>query len=62
MKICHDQGCNDIRVVIASKSHHYLFYFSKIKNSRHWQPYKIVHRSFFAKTVFSMFAKFKQNL
>ena len=38
MKICHDQGCNDIGVVIASKSRHYLFYFSKIKNSRHWEP------------------------
>ena len=48
MKICHiDQGYNDIGVVIASKSRHYLFYFNKIKISRHWEPYKIVHRSFF---------------
>ena len=45
MKICHYQGCNDIGIVIATKWRHYLFYFSN--NSRHWEPYKIVHRSFF---------------
>ena len=46
-KICYDQGCNDIGVVIASKSRHYLFYFSNIKNFRRWEPYKIVYRSSF---------------
>ena len=34
MKICYDQGCNDIGVVIPTKLHHYLFYlqpyFSKL--------------------------------
>ena len=46
MKICHYQGCNDIGVVTATKWRHYLFYFSN--NSRHWEPYKIIQRSFFS--------------
>ena len=29
MKICYDQGCNDIGVVIATKWRHYLFYLQQ---------------------------------
>ena len=29
MKICYDQGCNDIGVVIATKWRYYLFYLQK---------------------------------
>ena len=29
MKICYDQGCNGIGVVIATKSRYYLFYLQQ---------------------------------
>ena len=29
IKICYDQGCNDIGVVIATKCRHYLFYLQQ---------------------------------
>ena len=29
MKICYDQGCNDIGVVMATKWCHYLFYLQQ---------------------------------
>ena len=29
MKICYDQGCNDIVVVVATKWRHYLFYLQQ---------------------------------
>ena len=29
MKICYDQGCNEIGVVIATKRRHYLFYLQQ---------------------------------
>ena len=29
IKICYDQGCNDIEVVIATKCRHFLFYLQQ---------------------------------
>ena len=60
MKICHQQGCNDIWVVIAKKLLHYLFYFSN--DSRDGNLTKSFTGAFFSNTVTSMFVKFKQNL
>ena len=55
---CYDQGCNDIRVVIATKWRHYLLtaVFLGTGNCSS----KIVHRnkSFFPKIAASMFVKF----
>ena len=54
---CYDQGCNDIRVVIATKWHHYLFhlqqYFSALGT--------VLPKSFtraFSSNSYLMFVKF----
>ena len=63
MKICFDQGYNDIKVVIATKRSHYLFYL---------QPHfsalglallqKSFTGAFSSNTRPLMFVKLKQNL
>ena len=61
MKICYDQGYNDIGVVIATKGRHYLFTCSSI--SRHWElffPNRLLE--LLPTIAASMFVKFKRNL
>ena len=61
MKICYDQGCNDIGVVIATKWCLYLFTFSSI--SQHWEPFfQNRLREPFPSIATSMFVKFRRNL
>ena len=57
MKICHDQGCKDIGVVIAMESHHYLFCL------QHWGLF-FQNRSWklFPPIATSMFVKFEWNV
>ena len=48
IKICYDQGCNDIGVVIATKRRYYLFYLQQyISALGNVNSSKIVHGSFF---------------
>ena len=46
MKICYDQSCNDIGVVIATKWRHYLFYLQQYFSALGTVLRKIVHGSF----------------
>ena len=52
MKICYDQGCKDIGVVIAMEWHHYLFCL------QHWGLF-FQNRSW---KLSSMFVKFEWNV
>ena len=60
-KICYDQSCNDIGVVIATKWRHYLFYLQQ-----YFSVLKTVFQNrlleLFPPIVASMFVKFKRNL
>ena len=62
IKICHDQGCNDIGVVKATKSRHYLFYFQQYFSALGTVLTKSLTGAFFSNTVDSMFLKLKRNL
>ena len=60
MKICHDQGCNVIGVVKATKWRHYLFYLQQYFSAPGTVLTKLF--TFFSNTVDSMFLKLKRNL
>ena len=42
-RLCHDQGCNDIRVVIATKWRHYLLYLQHYFSlwNRSWELFPL---------------------
>ena len=46
MKICDDQGYNEIRVVIATKWHQRLIYLQPYFSALGTVPPKIVHKTF----------------
>ena len=58
MKICYDQGCSDIGVVIATKWRLYSLLFSII--SRHWKLFQNRSRKLFAPRAASMFVSFSE--
>ena len=60
MKICYDQGCNDIGVVIATKWRYYLFYLQQYISALGTVPPNC-SRELFPPIAASVFVKFKRN-
>ena len=56
MKICYDQGCKDIGVVIAMERHHYLFclqHWGLFFQNRSWKLFPPIATSMFVKFEWS---------